>query len=252
MISLVTHEQADRLVSLCGNDPQGLRISAAFHSYGTAFPFCEFWLQSGDCGVAAVIAKVDGCVTVCGSPPDTYELSEFLQAVGCSEVFTSAALTLVPPFAVCEKGVVMHRDLNKALPQSLSVSFSPRLEDVYTVLSASGQGEALGEHDAWYVDVSHRVRHGTARAAVFYYDNIPAACAMAVAEASSGALLGGVAVRPEFRGRGFGAGTVSALCGVLHSENKNICLCCADGLTGFYKKLGFEPDGGWAVWSITK
>lgn len=252
MINLLNPGLGDRLISLCGNDPSGLRIAAAFQSYGTDFPFCEFWLQSGERGEAAVIARVDGCMTVCGVSPDTYELSEFLQAVGGSEVFTSYALRLEPPFTVREKGVVMRCNSNAPMPRAFSVDASPKLDDVYAVLSASGQAEALGEHDAWYVDVSHRVRHKTARAAVFYCENLPAACAMAVAETPSDALLGGVAVQPCFRGRGFGAGIVSALCGALNLENKNVCLCCAEGLTGFYKKLGFEPDGGWAVWSITK
>lgn len=249
MINLVTNEEAQELTRLCGNNPFGLRISSAHQSYGTAFQFCEFWLQSGADGAHAAVSRVDGHITVCGVSPDADELSAFLQAVGGSDIFAPGFLTLPLPFVRRAGGAVMcFKPQNKFLQQSVKLDTSPRLEEIYRILFESGQSEAVGEHDAWYADVSHRIRHGYARAVLLCESETPAACAMAVAESASAALIGGVAVLPEYRGRGLGKSVVSGLCGILHNEKKDICLCCDDSLTGFYSKLGFETNGSWAVW----
>lgn len=248
MISLLTNAQTEQLTALCGDNPFGLRIISAYNSYGTSFPFCEFWLKSDENGASAAVMRLDGHITVCGVSTDTDELAAFLQAVGGSDIFAPDVLALPAPFVRRESGAVMRFEPHGISPCSAALDFSPRLEDVYRILLKSGQLEALGEHDAWYADASHRIRHGCARAAVLYENALPAACVMAVAESSSAALLGGVAVLPEYRGWGLGRRAVSAFCKMLQNENKNICLCCESSLMGFYEPLGFVLNGGWAVW----
>lgn len=247
MIQLVTPELGESFLHTCGHDPAGLRAQGLFLSYGLKYPFCEYWIQSDARGACAGITRLDGSVTVCGTPSDGDELSAFLQAVGYSDIFAMGEAGALLHAPIHSTGVTMR--LSHSLFGKAELNFHPRLEDVYTVLAGAGEGIALGEHDAWYADASHRIRHGTAKAVTLEHEGKTAACAMVLAQDDAAALLGGVAVLPEYRRKGLGHKTVAGLCTALQKEHKKVVLCCNSGIAGFYEKLGFTVDGEWVLLS---
>ncbi len=245
MIQLVVPGVEEMFLHTCGCDPAGMRARGLFLSYGLKYPFCEYWIQSDEQGACAGITRLDGSVTVCGMPPDMDELCAFLHAVGCRDIFIEATAGKQFDFPIHSEGLVMR--LSQLADIQEDLNFNPPLEDVYTILASGEKAITLGEHDIWYADVSHRIRHGTASAVLLSVNEKPAACAMVLAQDHETALLGGVAVLPEYRRRGLGRKVVAGLCYTLQKEQKEVILCCDSSIKNFYEKLGFTAASEWVL-----
>ncbi len=123
----------------------------------------------------------------------------------------------------------------------VSVS-TARYEDLYSFLS---EYFTLPPFDCWYVDVSHRVRHGMCHIATLVNDGQVISNAMTVAETSQDALLGAVATHPEWRQRGLAGDCINHL--ICQLPKKGIHISPVDDRAKrLYEKLGFVVVGSWA------
>ena len=122
---------------------------------------------------------------------------------------------------------------------------APSPRDMYPVLSAVFT-ENLPPFDSWYVDVSHRVRHGLCHVAGIRRGEELAAVAMTVAETGNGAVLGSVATMPAYRRQGLSTACIGSLIAAVQDENpeKTIWIIPkTDYAENFYRKLGFFACG---------
>ena len=88
-------------------------------------------------------------------------------------------------------------------------------------------------------------------AGVYEADTL-AAVAMTTAECDTAALIGGVATRPESRGRGYAHCTVMTLAAALQQQGKAVWLSPKNAhAAALYTRWGFVPAGEWAT-SIRK
>lgn len=96
--------------------------------------------------------------------------------------------------------------------------------------------------------IANRIRSGEGSHVFLRRDGALTAHANSAAVNDFTAMLGGVCVRPDCRGRGYARGLVSVLCRGLLEQNR---LPCAfgdgTGRTGLFRTLGFEAYGQWAV-----
>lgn len=201
------------------------------------------WLQYNKNGiVTAAVLKLENSVTVvCSENADIAEISEFVSAVGFESIMSDTPLEL---FEVQKDiAVVMkYENIKRSDIEKLEISLSPSLNDVYDVLdSCRSEDFQVAPFDGFYVDMSHRIRHGGGRCAAVYQNNCPTACAMATAITDKKVLLGGVACRPECRRLGFGGAAVSAL--VSSFKEKDVFLMRQKNQNReFYYSLGFEDS----------
>ncbi|MGI6264131.1 MAG: GNAT family N-acetyltransferase [Acutalibacteraceae bacterium] len=122
---------------------------------------------------------------------------------------------------------------------------TPSLTATFDLLKAVF--DDLPQWDDWYVDMSHRLRHGCGRIAGITGEDGLLAVAMTTAECESAALIGGVATRPDQRGRGYARRCVSALAAALQQEGKAVWLSPKnDYAKALYRHWGFVPVGEWA------
>jgi len=141
-----------------------------------------------------------------------------------------------------EYGVVMTPGNAMDVPESPSCTLAPR--EIYPVVE-SCFGD-LG-FDAWYVDVSHRIRHGCCRIAGIKEGNAVVCCAMTVSECDGAALIGAVGTLPQARGRGYASSVVLHLARELDGEGKRVLLSPKnEGARRLYEKIGFVECGEWA------
>lgn len=242
MISLINSRSE---LSFLPADPYTARITALCETYGTEQSFAMFWVQKIDKIPVAAISRVDGNMTLfCKENADFEELSCFMNAVGYS--------TLTFDMEYAEK-----LGLN---PQksSFTVKYTGGAEccnvltdydkkEIYTLLTECGF--ELGDYKAFLADVCARLNKSTASLVAAETEGKLSACAFALFEGEKSVLLGAVATSPAARGRGYASKLVGTLA-ESKKEKEVFLFCREDSLTEFYKKIGFETVGKWAIYSV--
>lgn len=88
MIRLLERGQEKLLFPFCAGDPFGCRVVTAARAYGIAGKEAEFWFQSVQGNICAVICRVNGECTLYNKPAaDWEELDCFLNAIGYRSLF---------------------------------------------------------------------------------------------------------------------------------------------------------------------
>ena len=216
------------------------RINCLLQSYGTGYDFVRFWLQLPPSGTpAAAVVKYDSAVTVfLTDRSDLGELREFVRMLGWGSLSANAPL-LPGQEAV---GVVMElseRISPPALPEGLVLNESPRLLDVYALLESCRDELQVPAYESFLLDLSHKLRHGTALCCTLERGGRTVACAMTVSRSSVCAVIGAVAVGKEYRRRGYGSLCVRALCSRL-SDSTVLLQREPRKNREFYEALGFR------------
>ena len=207
-------------------EPNYIKIAASIKAYGTARPFCTAWRQDD-----TLLCRIDGNMTLYGDDFDAEEIRKFISAVGASSLScsVSAAEKLGYPY---KKYCVLRASRGIAA----AADFSPSCDEVYRLLSEGTDGDiALPERTAFIADLSHRIRHETALAAVF-----KSAVCVVPYMTDYGALICGVATEASARGSGFAGMCVA---GMVDKLKRPTFVICSEGLVPFYKKFGFVPAG---------
>lgn len=204
------------------------KIRALMLSYGTKYDFCRFYVGEFQAG-RAFLGELNGSVVLSESGKcDFEEIAEFLTFSGFSELFCSEnagrSLSRMLPWNL--QIVNIMRFVGKAQPYDIETE--PMLDNVYKILKTAFDIE----YEPWYLDMSHRIRHGVSAFRVMN------GSALAIQYNINGeALLSQVATIPEMRGKGNARRLISAVCAEL-SESE-VYVICKDELLEFYGKSGF-------------
>lgn len=226
-------QQQDEFYKACQGTAFGCKLSVVARAYGFQRDFARFWVGGG-----AAYGLLDGELSVAGEPRDLTEAREFLDMLGPGSIFCEKRLAGGLRLAVSAEGAVMM----KAVPLGEAVGFpTPGLKEVCGLLVHAGMAV---DFEPFYLDMSHRIRHGAALALGEYRDGELTGCAVVSAVTEKAAVLSALAVREDCRGKGIGSRLVrdaeSALPGrelyVFRESGKN---------REFYEKLGFAETGRW-------
>lgn len=240
------------MISLCSNyselsflpaDAYAARITALFKTYGAEYSFASFWVQRVDDEAVAAIGRVDGNMTLCCTDnADFEELSCFMNAVGYSSLtLDEKYLPQLGLTAAKSSYTVEYKGEKGFFDERIKTDFDKK--KLYDLLVSCGF--ELGSFEAFLSDVCARLNKNTASLAAIGEAD-PYACAFALFEGEKSVLLGAVATRNEARGKGFASALVKSLAG-REKERKVFLFCRNDGLLEFYKRIGFEYAGKWAV-----
>ena len=227
-----------------------LRIGGLLAAYGSECPFIRVWRTEN----GSLLSLLDGAAVLdLRAGEDREEAFCFLSMQPeirsvRTDADTARALAAFPAFSPSaaprlETGAVMR--LAEALPPTAGMAVPVTPREVYALLALCFDG-ALPPFDSWYVDVSHRIRHGVCHLAAVVREETPAASAMTVAEYGGAALLGAVATHPRFRGRGYATACLAALAEVLPDKRLSISPK-NEKARGLYAHLGFVPCGEWGT-----
>lgn len=224
----------DELFRLPERGVEAQKIRALLLAYGTKYDFCRFFVSED----FFILCEMNGSFVVSeiGETSNTEELADFLGFSGFSEVFCSEALGERLKGLLCcnAERVDLMRFSGKATEavKCSEVEISPRLDDVYNILKTSFDIE----YEPWYADMSHRIRHNVAGARL-----LGDSALMIQYNLNGEALLSQIATAPGSRNRGNASRLISAVCAELFPSN--VFVICEDCLTGFYRRIGFEPAG---------
>lgn len=223
-------------------DIYSVRILSLLNAYGCKYPFAQFYRQiDDDDNVTSIISSLDKDVTVSfdGEIADKDELTQFLHIIGFASVLCDEGLQMNSLF---DSGVVMKSGKKIEIPCDYTeIDEYPYLFDLYNFVDYDGNS-----FESWYVDISHRIRHGAAKAVTLNINEEIISSAIFSSIYKNDAIITAVKTNPEFRKMGYGSALVSAMCCdisgdvyLMREKNKN---------ESFYKKLGFENIGIWRIY----
>lgn len=218
---------ANQLAGLPERGVEAQKIRALFNAYGGKYDFCKFFRQ-GD----TYLACLDGSFVITdGADPDFDELAEFLNMHGFTDLFCS------------ERAGEFLRELCNAEFTRVALMERTAQKSDSPVLTECAPSEAWKiistrfpiEFEPWYLDISHRVRHGVARCVS------DGKAALVIQHSINGeTLLSQVAVLPEMEHRGYARGLIDSVCKFVGGT---IQVICEESLVGFYEKCGFTRSG---------
>lgn len=215
-----------------------VRIFALLLSYSTRYNFCTFYRQIIDGKVTAVMSKLDNNFTLSLDDGfDREELIRFFCVSGYNSILTDDTFYISERF---DEGDVMissaKRDGNI---EGAAIDEYPKLMDLYNFVDYDEQ-----DFKAWYVDISHRVRHKTAKAYTLNKDGEIISSGILSSIIDGYAILTAVRTVEEYRRQGYGTALVNAIC----SDVKGYVYIMRDGNEEFYTKLGFKNTGKWRMY----
>ncbi len=188
----------------------------------------EVWLQTENGRTTAVISRFGGRVNLTYMGGDKTEIKDFLNVIGFSEIFCEKAVALNLGFKNFESFTV----LKKSVKKQKDFCDIPPLRDLYNALLEGEDGDiSLPAFEDFAADVSHRLRHGGAAALL---KDFGAAVAFM---GKYGAVINGIAVKKESRGKGLGSYLLNNICDYLNGE---VFVCTNENAAEFYIKNGFE------------
>ncbi len=232
-----------RALFLFEKDPFAVRALAGALAYGTDQAFAGVWMDERE---RLLIGRMENAVTVCGECEDKAELQAFLDMIGGSVLLAPEGMLQASElngWRLHRCGVVLGCPDAQKMQPSVADGL-PRYVAQILVDSPSPWIE-VGDRDALYVDLSHRLRHGCIHARMVCRDGVPAASAVTMGETDKMAVIGGVACRAAYRGQGLGTMVLRDLCAVLQREYKDVCLFTGQELVPYYSALGFSVVGQW-------
>ena len=142
-------------------DPLGVRACAAAASYGIDGHVCQFWLQNED----TLLCRIDDSMVLCsGARADWDELAGFLPLSGARVVLCRREEAERLGFPVRTSGWVMLGEAGKDDGAPFcEVEENPSLRELYALLTqCETESFHAPEFEAFYLDMSHRTRHGEA------------------------------------------------------------------------------------------
>lgn len=221
-------------------DIYSVRILSLLKSYGCKYNFATFYRQIIDGEITAIFSKLDNDITISlGENYDNEEIVDFLCITGYSSVLTSADFFLNPRY---EEGFVMKCNTKHELaPMNVCVDEYPKLMELFNFVDYDKQ-----DFKAWYVDISHRIRHKTAKAYTLNVDEQIVSSGILSSIIDDYSILTAVRTENEFRKMGYASFLVKSICNdtngtvyIMRDENKN---------EKFYNNCGFENIGKWRIY----
>ena len=236
-------EQQENLLKLCAKSAFGCKSASIAMAYGFDKKFSCFWTEDQS---TAVYCLVDDVMILSGTPKNAQETKSFLHMVGAKELICALRNEELLALEPEQRGDIMQKVI---VPNETAAAENEvNIRDIYFLLEECGMAT---DFEAFYLDLSHRLRHGAALAVTQYSGHELTGCAVVSSITGTAAILSAVAVREEYRRQGIGKKLVQAaekgLGGktvyVFKEKDKN---------EEFYKELGYHKADTWVSASLTQ
>ncbi len=227
-----------RLLLLCEETAFGCKMSALVKSYGFDKGVACFWLEDGsDCAYCLV----DGQMLVSGSVKAPEEARAFLRAVGPHSLLCTEAAARSLGAAPSAVGPLLQKTLPQKEPPPAPAG-EVNIRDIYGLLDEAGMA---GEFEPFYLDLSLKLRRGTALAFTEYRGESLIGCGVVSSISQRGAVLSALAVREDCRRQGVGSALLARAEACLPGRELYIFREAGKN-ESFYRRLGYAQADTWA------
>lgn len=216
---------AEQLSTLPEHGVEAQKIRALFLAYGCDYDFCRFFRHGN-----SYLAALDGSFVIAEQPGADYEeIAQFLCMHGFTDIFCSEESgnrlkPLLPADFTLVQFMVYCGEKHGGFPPECTPM------EAWSVI-----GSRFGiPFEPWYLDMSHRVRHGITRC----FSDGKAALVLQH-DINGEALISQVSVLREFEGQGIAGSLVRQVSAALSGE---VQVICEERLCGFYEKCGYRKQ----------
>lgn len=240
MIRKMEHPE---LFTVPDDTPFGCRLHAVREAYGLSGPFAQFWGQEGN---GSVLGKLDDALVFEDIRPECSEWKEFIRMLDAKTMLCSERAAKELGKTPSARGEIMFRDNPETANLPNGAVLNPGVREIYALLCVCRTESFVPpEFEPFYMDLSYRIRHGTAVTVGIPDGDALSACAVCAAKTARSAVVSAVAAVPEKRRQGCARAAVEAL--VSQLSNRRIYIFRRDGENEeFYRALGFQSYGRWA------
>ncbi len=221
-------------------DIYSIRVLSLLESYGTKYHFATFYRQIIDGKITAILSRLDNDITL--ALDDGFDNAEFVRFF-C--ITGHGAILCDPAFefgAKYDEGMIMAcNNKRDSVMAGVEIDEYPKLMDLFNFVDYGSQ-----DFKAWYVDISHRVRHNTAKAYTLNFDGNIISSGILSSIYDGYGVLTAVRTADNFRCMGYGGHLVSYICS---DVKKSVYIMREMDINEeFYTKLGFENIGVWRMY----
>lgn len=224
-------KKIDRLPEITVYTMSLARIFAQDKAFSGSALENDFWAQYNGDDITALVSLDSGSMNLYCKNADYDELGQFISALCPTVIFTE--YENAAPLGLRSDRV---RNMLTFRPRkSRDFVFDFSLQELYDGLNGGSDVDIhLPSFEVFAPDVSHRLRHSAAVSAVKEYG---AALAFTY---NGGAVMSGIALSPEFRGKGLGR---DLLCELLAMTEGDFFVAANDVNKEFYLRNGFSLKG---------
>ena len=207
----------------------GRKIKAAFLAYGADYDFCKFYA----CGEGTVHIYNSSMIIDGNCDAEDVNILIALAKPYNIEVSGDTALQ------ISEQYKKLHRTLFRARPGETDIlpgdiKVNQCMQECFEILSKSFDN--FGSFDQWYVDISHRIRHGVSELYLCKSTTVTK-----YFDIDGSVFVSGIATAEAERGKGMARRVLRCLAEKLRAEGKEMYLFALDHRKTFYESIGFEP-----------
>ncbi len=206
-----------------------IKICCTAAAYAEYEKISLFWQQTDENGdIKALMCLLDNCLTIWNGGANTEELGEFLNMLSPGIVFTDKATAdalNLPISTLCD---TLYRDP----PFEFDDAAENTYEGINKAYETITERLYVGNKEAFFADMSHRVRHNCAA-----YVTTPLSAAFLL-YCDEGSILSGIAVKEVRERSGIGSATLKRV--MLLSRERRMYVCAEKKNTPFYIKNGFK------------
>lgn len=223
------------------NDLYSIRIMSLIKAYGCGYDFARFYAQFDIKGnITAIISYLDGDYTLSLSDgADNNELSQFFSMSGLLSLLSDDSFVMDRPY---DSGVVMCADKRVEFDvKGAHLQRFPKLMELFNFIDYDKT-----DFESWYVDISHRIRHGCAAAYTLEANGETVSSGIFTSIYNNNAILSAVKTSEQSRRKGYGLALVSEM--MADIPGKVYLMREKEINESFYKRLGFDNIGVWRMY----
>lgn len=226
-------EDAENMPSRLTKSYYGRKILAAYKAYGGKYDFCRFYACKTDEGGAGTVHIYNSSMVIDGDA-DLEDVSMLIKMTKPANIEISGGVHLN-----AEGYAGRRRTLFRAVPKGADVPFgditvNSRFEECYGILAESF--ENMGSFEEWYVDISHRVRHGVSE--LYLWGDTTVTMNF---DEDGFVFISHIATAASARGKGSARRLLYRIADKFEKEGKGVHLFALDHRKTFYEAIGFEP-----------
>lgn len=245
MIQIVDNLDAqDLLLKLCEKNAFGCKIAAIALAYGFDKKFACFWISKE---TSAVYCMADEIMIISGTIQNAAETRAFLSAVGAKQVICAVRNAELLKLTPLQLGDVLKKAILSRASEKIGIKTREvNIRDIYFLLEEVGMAD---DFEAFYLDLSHKLRHGIAHVETQYRGKELIGCCVVSALTETAAIISALAVKETFRHQGIGTLLLEKAETKLQGKTAYIFTDKNEN-KAFYRALGYGRADGWITAKI--